>query len=319
MLRPRSQGRRDAPGHRRPPLRCERRRRAATGGHDPAGDFSARWKPRDAALPAASGERVHRIELHAVDAMVEIAAGVSQEMWTFGGTAPGPVLRGRVGDTFEVTLVNDGDMGHGIDFHAGELSPDRPMRTIEPGERLVYRFTAERAGAWLYHCSSAPMLQHMGNGMYGAVVIDPPDLAPVDQEYLLVSSALYYGAPGSDPQVAAMKAGTPDAWAFNGIATQYAKAPLTARAGQRVRLWVVAAGPSDGIAFHVVGAVFDTVYKEGAYLLTPGSPGGSQVLDLAPAQGGFVETRFAEAGHYAFIDHDMRHAEAGERGVLEVK
>ncbi|MES5824803.1 hypothetical protein [Streptomyces sp. RG80] len=109
-----------------------------------------------------------------------------------------------------------------------------------------------------------------------------------------------------------------DAWVFNGIAAQYAKKPLTAKAGERARFWVVAAGSSDGIAFHVVGTVFDTVYKEGAYLLKPGQSGGAQVLDLAPAQGGFVETTYPEAGHYSFVDHDMRHAETGAYGVVEV-
>ncbi|MFG3496632.1 multicopper oxidase domain-containing protein [Streptomyces sp. NPDC047886] len=283
-----------------------------------AADFSPGFAPRAAALPPAGAARVHKVRLRAVERDVEVAPGVRQRMWTFGGTAPGPVLRGKVGDVFEVTLVNDTGMGHGIDFHAGALAPDRPMRTIGPGEELVYRFTAERAGAWLYHCSTAPMLQHMGNGMYGAVVIDPPDLPAVDREYLLVSSQLYLGEPGSEGQVAKMRDNRPDAWAFNGVAAQYAKAPLTAKAGERARFWVVAAGPSDGIAFHVVGTVFDTVYKEGAYLLRPDDPGGAQVLDLAAAQGGFVEARFPEAGHYAFVDHDMRHAEAGAHGTVRV-
>jgi nitrite reductase (NO-forming) len=240
-------------------------------------------------------------------------------MWTFGSTAPGPTLRGKVGDVFEVTLVNDDHgMGHGIDFHAGALAPDGPMRTLDPGERLVYRFRAERAGAWLYHCSTSPMLQHIGNGMYGAVIIEPPGLPAVDHEYALVSSELYLGTTGSTAQVAKMRAGAPDAWAFNGIASQYAKAPLTVRAGERARFWVVAAGPGDGIAFHIVGTVFDAVYKEGAYLLKPDQPGGAQVLDLAPAQGGFVETAFPEAGHYSFVDHDMAHAESGAHGTVKV-
>ncbi|MFI6810177.1 multicopper oxidase domain-containing protein [Streptomyces luteogriseus] len=218
-----------------------------------------------------------------------------------------------------IILVNDDEgMGHGIDFHAGSLAPDKPMRTIQPGERLVYRFRAEKAGAWLYHCSTAPMLQHMGNGMYGAVVIDPPGLNEVDHEYVLVSSALYLGTPGSAAQVAKMTNGTPDAWAFNGIASQCAQRPLTMKAGERARFWVVAAGPSDGIAFHIVGTVFDTVYKEGAYLLKPDQTGGSQVLDLTTAQGGFIETTFPEAGHYSFVDHDMRHAQAGAHGTVEV-
>ncbi|MGW2522601.1 multicopper oxidase domain-containing protein [Streptomyces sp. NPDC001617] len=289
------------------------------GGLDLSAGFSAGWKPRDAALAPAPGGTVHQVELHATRTEVEVAPGVKQQMWTFGGTAPGPTLHGKVGDVFEVTLVNDDpSMGHGIDFHAGSLAPDSSMRTIQPGRRLVYRFRAEKAGAWLYHCSTAPMLQHMGNGMYGAVIIDPPGLAKVDHEYVLVSSALYLGRPGSTAQVAKMRQDTPDAWVFNGIAAQYAQRPLKVKAGQRARFWVVAAGPSDGIAFHIVGTVFDTVYKEGAYLLKPGDPGGSQVLDLAVAQGGFVETTFPAAGHYSFVDHDMRHAGAGAQGVVEV-
>ncbi|WP_206306015.1 multicopper oxidase domain-containing protein [Streptomyces sp. RFCAC02] len=296
----------------------------ATAAGDPdldlAADFSADWEPRPAELPAAPGTDVHRVELHAVRQTVEVAPGVEQEMWTFGGTAPGPTLRGRVGDTFEVTLVNDDpEMGHGIDFHAGALAPDGPMRTLEPGERLVYRFRADRAGAWLYHCSTAPMLQHIANGMHGALIIDPPDLAEVDREYVLVASELYLGTPGSEDQVARMTAGTPDAWTFNGVAAQYAHAPLDARAGERVRFWVIAAGPDDGVSFHIVGAVFDTVYKEGAHLLRPQDPGGSQSLDLAPAQGGFVETVFPEAGHYSFVDHALRHAGSGAHGTVEVR
>ncbi|UXY25545.1 multicopper oxidase domain-containing protein [Streptomyces sp. HUAS TT20] len=291
----------------------------SSGGLDLSKDFSKGWTPRSAELPAAGTATVHKIELHAAHRTIEVAPGVKQRMWTFGGTAPGPTLHGRIGDIFEITLVNDDTgMGHGIDFHAGALSPDKPMRTINPGERLVYRFRAERAGAWLYHCSTMPMLQHMGNGMYGAVIIDPPGLPKVDHEYALVSSEIYLGTPGSTAQLDKMRNNTPDAWVFNGIAAQYDKAMLKMKAGERARFWVVAAGPSDGIAFHIVGTIFDTVYKEGAYLLTPKQPGGSQALDLSAAQGGFVETTFAEAGHYAFVDHDMRHAEAGAHGMIEV-
>ncbi|MFF8633543.1 multicopper oxidase domain-containing protein [Streptomyces pilosus] len=290
-----------------------------SSGLDLAADFSDNWQARDADLAPAPGGTVHKVELHAAHTTVEVAPGVKQQMWTFGGTAPGPTLHGKVGDVFEITLVNDDTgMGHGIDFHAGALAPDKPMRTLDPGERLVYRFRAEKAGAWLYHCSTSPMLQHMGNGMYGAVIIDPPGLAKVDHEYVLVSSELYLGTPGSTAQVTKMRQNTPDAWVFNGVANQYAKEPLEMKAGERARFWVVAAGPSDGIAFHVVGTVFDTVYKEGTYLLKPNQAGGSQVLDLAAAQGGFVETTFPAAGHYAFVDHAMRHAEAGAHGMVEV-
>ena len=132
---------------------------------------------------------------HAAEVQREVAPGVMQQMWTFNGQTPGPVLRGRVGDLFTVTLVNDGKMGHSIDFHASQTSMDQDMRTLQPGESLVYQFIAQHSGIWMYHCGTAPILHHIGNGMFGAVIIDPPDLAPVDHEYAMVQSELYLGPP----------------------------------------------------------------------------------------------------------------------------
>ncbi|MGO4957100.1 multicopper oxidase domain-containing protein [Luteococcus sp. Sow4_B9] len=294
-------------------------------------DYTQDWSPRDASLPPAPQGRLHRHTLRVTDEVVEVAPGVRQTLWLFNGQAPGPVLRGRVGDVFEITLVNDSGMGHGIDFHAGALAPDRPMRTIAPGERLVYRFTAGRAGIWLYHCSTAPMSQHIANGMYGAVVIDPPDLEPVDKEFLIIQSEQFFGAEeGGRPGVADMakiQAEQPDAVVFNGHAGQYARHPLEARVGERVRFWVLDAGPSRALAFHIVGTQFDTVWFEGAWRLnrgrTPGSSGsdtgGSQTLGMLAAQGGFVETVFPEAGHYSMVNHQMVDAERGASGVVRVR
>ncbi|BBY55540.1 multicopper oxidase domain-containing protein [Mycobacterium koreense] len=286
-----------------------------------AADPSPGWTPRDATLPAAK-PGLHRVELRATDEQLEVAPGRRENRWTFGGTEPSPTLHGKVGDRFEITLINDTTMGHGIDFHAGALSPDQPMRTLQPGEKLVYRFTANRAGAWLYHCSTDPISLHIANGMYGAVIIDPPGLSPVDHEFAMVGAQLYLGDPDSDDKPTAIRADRPDGWMLNGMADQYRHAPLQVRAGERVRIWLVNAGPGDTIAFHIVGTQFDTVYKEGAWLLRPDaastSQGGSQVLDLAPAQGGFVELTFPEPGHYMIMDHDLRHAEGGARGTVAV-
>jgi len=291
-----------------------------SSGLDVHGFPGAGRTPSDARLEPAPTTTVHRVTLHVIEREAEVAPGVRQRIWTFGGTAPGPVLRGKVGDFFEVTLVNDGTMAHGVDFHAGQTAPDQVMRTLEPGESLVYRFRADHSGAWLYHCSAMPMMQHIANGMYGAVIIDPPNLPKVDREYVLVASQLYLGSQAGGADVNALRRGDWDAAMFNGYPDQYVHAPLTARVGERVRWWVVAAGPGEGTAFHVVGAQFDTVFKEGAYLLRRGNAehGASQVLDLAAAQGGFVEQVFTEPGHYSLVDHDMRRGENGARGIVEV-
>lgn len=288
-------------------------------GFDPMKDPGAGFTARDARLPAAEKGTVHRATLTARDTVRDVGAGYEQNLWTYNGSAPGPTLRGKVGDTFEITLRNDGTTGHSIDFHAGALAPDRPMRTIDPGEELTYTFTANRAGAWLYHCSTMPMSLHIANGMFGAVIIDPPDLAPVDREFILVQSELYVGAPGGTASQDKINAETPDGVAFNGYASQYAFAPLHARAGERVRFWVVAAGPNRGSAFHVIGGQFDTTYKEGRYLLDGSDPAaGAQTLDLGAAQGGFAELQFTEPGKYPFVSHSMVDAERGARGLIEV-
>ncbi|MEV0130996.1 multicopper oxidase domain-containing protein [Dactylosporangium sp. NPDC050688] len=285
---------------------------------DPMADPGPGFTARAATAPAIGPDRTHRLELHVQEVTREVAPGARQRLWTFNGTAPGPTLRGRIGDTFEITLVNDGSIDHGVDFHAGALAPDTPMRPIDPGQRLTYRFTATKAGIWMYHCSTMPMLLHIGNGMYGAVIIDPPDLAPVDHEYVLVQSELYLGPDGEPGDLTRMQHEQPDAVVFNGYPAQYEHRPLTATTGQRVRIWVLDAGPNRPTAFHIVGAQFDTVYREGHYQLRPGDPGGAQVLDLTPAAGGFVETVLPEAGHYPFVSHIMVDAERGARGVLEV-
>jgi nitrite reductase (NO-forming) len=276
------------------------------------------FQARDPEAPVTPTGRVHKVELRVQEVVREVAPGVRQQLWTFNGTAPGPILRGWVGDRFEITLVNDGSMDHGIDFHAGALAPDRPMRPIDPGQRLVYRFTATRAGIWMYHCSTMPMLHHIGNGMYGAVIIDPPNLPKVDREYVMVQAELYLGPREQPGDLAKMQAERPDAVVFNGYVSQYAHRPLAARTGERVRIWVLDAGPNRTSSFHVVGALFDTVYKEGRWQLRPDDAGGAQVLDLTPGGGGFVETVFPEAGHYPFVTHSMVDAERGARGVVEV-
>ncbi|WP_243058400.1 multicopper oxidase domain-containing protein [Nocardioides sp. SR21] len=274
----------------------------------------------DAELPPLRGHgpQTHRVTMTVGEVEREVAPGVTQRLWTYDGQAPGPVLHGRVGDRFVVTLVNDGTIGHSIDFHAGALAPDRPMRTLEPGQSLTYRFTARRAGVWMYHCSTMPMSVHIANGMFGAVVIEPRDLAPVDRTYLLVQSEQYRGPETVDADKIAAE--DPDAVVFNGYPNQYDADPLRVDAGDRLRIWVLDAGPNRATSFHVVGGQFTTTYAEGAYLLREGPEvdGGAQALALMPAQGGFVELELDEPGHYPFVSHVMVDAERGAHGVIEV-
>ena len=282
----------------------------------PDAGFSA----HDAVLPQVPSGTVHEVAIKVTEEEREVAPGVTQRLWLFNGTAPGPTLHGKVGDKFKITLSNDGTMGHSIDFHAGALAPDEPMRTINPGESLTYNFTATRAGIWMYHCSTMPMSQHIANGMFGAVIIDPPNLPKVDKEYMLIQSEIYAGPQGGVADLAKIQADKPDAVVFNGYANQYKFSPLPAKVGERVRIWVLDAGPNRATSFHVVGGQFETVWSEGRYLIDGSDPtAGAQVLPLAPAQGGFVELTFPEAGNYPFVSHSMVDAERGAAGVFHIE
>lgn len=285
---------------------------------DPTATPPDAFEARDARLAASPAATVHTITLDATEEVTEVAPGVRQQMWTFGGRVPGPTLRGKVGDTFEITLVNNGKLGHSIDFHASKVAWNDEMRTIGPGEKLVYRFEAKHAGVFMYHCGTAPALHHIANGMYGAIVVDPPNLPAVDKEFVFVQSELYLGPQGKAGDMSKMLAGRDDAVIFNGYHNQYLHRPIRVEPHERIRAWVLDAGPSESSSFHVVGTIFDTMYKEGAYTLrSDDRRGGAQALDLQPAQGGFVEFSFDEPGQYPIVTHAFRNASRGALGLFQ--
>ena len=156
----------------------------------------------------------------------------------------------------------------------------------------------------MYHCSTMPMSLHIANGMFGAVIIDPPGLPASTASTCSCSPSCTSGPQGDVADPAKVAGEHPDLVVFNGYATSTATARWRPAPGERVRFWVLDAGPNLPSAFHVVGGQFDTVYREGDWVLRDGGStgtGGAQVLDLAPAQGGFVELTFPEAGTYPFV------------------
>ncbi len=295
---------------------------AADAGQAATIDFAAEpspdWQPFDPTLAPAPGGTTHDLTLRATETVLEVAPGVTQEMWTFNDQVPGPVLRGKVGDVFNITLVNEGAIGHSIDLHASKVAWNDEMRTIAPGESLVYQFEAKHAGTFMYHCGTAPALHHIGNGMHGAIIIDPPDLAPVDHEVVLIQHELYLGPDAAPGDLTKMLDDDWDAVVFNGYVNQYANAPIRVEPGERVRAWIMNNGPSENSSFHIVGTVFDTTFKEGAYQLQPDATrGGAQALDLQPAQGGFVEFTFDEAGLYPIVTHKFSNVTKGALGLFQ--
>ena len=289
----------------------------------------------DAAAPVPSDERIKEFRIPMTHETIEIADGKTYEGWTFGGTVPGPVLRVRQGDTVRITLVNESPMGHSIDFHSARIPMNDAFRTIGPDEELTFEFEARDAGVFMVHCGTPPVLLHIMQGMYLAIIVDPENGygTEADKEFVLVQSEFYpadvepadhaagHGAEDApaQPDIDAARDRDASYVVFNGKAFQYKDHPLTAEVGDRVRFFVVNAGPNLSSDFHVVGAMFDRVYPDGdpshalAGVQTYGVPaGGGAVFEAVFEEGASGE------GVYAFVTHAFADADKGAVGLLKV-
>ncbi|HET9724107.1 MAG TPA: multicopper oxidase domain-containing protein, partial [Actinomycetota bacterium] len=242
-------------------------------------------------------------------------------VWTFNGTAPGPVIRVDLGDTVRFTLTNDSseNLSHSIDFHAAQTPWDKNYQPVAPGETLTFDWVARFPGVFMYHCGVPPVMHHIANGMYGAIIVEPKDLEPA-REFVMTSSEFYAGdRPNADGvyegDVAKMEAVEPTQVVFDGMANRYLTAPLQARPNELIRIWVVNAGPTLTNAFHVIGALFDHVYADG----NPTSRlNGLQTYNIAPGAGAMFELRIPDEGLYPFVTHSFAYTGLGAVGVLQV-
>ena len=281
------------------------------------------YVPRDPSAPTLEGGELHEIELVVSEHEMTVAPGIVQTVWSFGDTVPGPVLRVKVGDTVRVTLVNPetNKLPHSIDFHASLVAWNDEMRSINPGEQLVYEFVAKYAGVYMYHCGTTPALHHIAQGMFGMIIVEPEGgLAPVEHEFALVQNEWYMVEQAGfiSLEEASAAAPAPDAVVWNGIVNQYKDHPIQVPVGEEVRVFVLNAGPSIDSSFHVVGTIFHEVIKEGVHL-KEGNEGnwGSQAVDLAPAQGAIVEFRFDEDGLYPIVTHAFNFVGRGALGLFQ--
>ncbi|HEV2236175.1 MAG TPA: multicopper oxidase domain-containing protein [Ktedonobacterales bacterium] len=272
----------------------------------------------NAAAPAVPAGDTVNVTLETKEAVVSIAPGVAYHAWTFNGTVPGPVIRVRQGQLVHFTLKNSSQMPHSIDFHAAQTPWNVNYQPVDPGKTFSFDFRANYPGVFMYHCGTPPAMVHMANGMYGAIIVEPKAGWSPAQEYVVVQSE-FYAARGADGIYAldgkAMMNATPNYVVFNGYANQYKDSPLAARPNQRIRLFVVNAGPSLFSAFHVIGAIFSDVYVDG----NPANHTvGQQTVTIPPGGGAVMELTIPDAGSYPFLTHSFASADMGAIGVLKV-
>jgi nitrite reductase (NO-forming) len=288
-----------------------------------AAALAAAHKAYPATLPAAPAGPVADVKLVLTDLTVQIAPGVKYAAWAWAHGAPGPVIHVRQGQLVKITLTNNGAIPHSVDFHAARIAPDRAFGDVFPGKSVSYTFRANDAGVFMYHCGTKPVLMHIANGMYGAIVVEPPAgvLPKADKNYVLVGSEWYLNSDGLDKpaafNMAKAHARQPDWMTFNGYAGQYVTHPLAAAPGDLVRFWVVDAGPSLDTDFHIVGTILNTAYAFGD--MNPADALHDVQTVTVPAGGaGVFDVKITEPGLYPFVSHAFAAVDQGQVGLLNV-
>src|SRR5688572_3695106 len=268
---------------------------------------------------------VIEVNLTTTEVIAEMADGTTINYWTFDNTVPGPFIRGRVGDTVHLTIHNDETSlhPHNVDFHAVTGPGGGAAATIvAPGETKTMTFKLLNPGLYIYHCAFGNPGLHMTHGMYGLILVEPEGgLPPVDKEFYIVQGEFYTeGAMGRDGlqlfDTQAYLDGKPEYVVFNGK-TGALMDNMTAEVGDTVRMYVGNGGVNLVSSFHVIGEIFDRVYREGD-LVSP--PGVNLQTTLVPAGGAvMVEFKVDFPGNYVLVDHALARVDRGAWGMLHVE
>jgi nitrite reductase (NO-forming) len=265
------------------------------------------------------------VELEVVEKDMPISEGVSYTFWTFGGSVPGSFIRVRQGDTVEFHLKNHpgSKMPHNIDLH-GVTGPGGGAASsfTAPGHESQFTFKALNEGIYVYHCATAPVGMHVANGMYGLILVEPPEgLSKVDHEYYVMQGDFYttgkYREKGQQPfDMEKAIDEKPTYVLFNGAeGSLTGDKAITAKTGETVRLFVGNGGPNLVSSFHVIGAIFDKVRYEGGTSVQR-----NVQTTLIPAGGAVsVEFKAKVPGSYVLVDHSIFRAfNKGALAILKI-
>lgn len=267
-----------------------------------------------------------KVKMETIEKTMKMADGVDYTYWTFNGDVPGQMIRVREGDTVEVEFSNHptSTVPHNVDFHASTGPGGGAAATFTaPGRTSTFRWKALQSGLYIYHCAVAPVGMHIGNGMYGLVLVEPKEGLPkVDKEFYIVQGDFYtkgkYGEPGLQP-FDMDKAIREDAdyVVFNGhVGAIAGDNALKAKVGETVRMYVGNGGPNLVSSFHVIGEIFDKVYVEGGKLINE-----NVQSTLIPAGGAaMIEFKVDIPGSFTIVDHSIFRAfNKGALGQLVVE
>jgi copper-containing nitrite reductase len=283
-------------------------------------------------LPLPIGDRapsVVHVTLTAKELVgaLDPASGTTYRYWTFNGKVPAPFIRVRLGDTIEVTLQNDkgSQMVHSLDFHAA-IGPGggADLTQVPPGQSKTLTFQVNTPGLFVYHCGSPMIAQHIANGMYGLILVEPPGgLTHVDREYYIMQGEIYTTAAKGKAglqefSVENLMQENAQYYIFNGAVDSVVREyPLHANEGETVRIYFGNAGPNATSSLHMVGEIFTRYYALGS--LTSPPLIGIQTTSIPPGAAAIVELKASMPGKFTMMDHAISRMEKGNMAILQVK
>lgn len=267
------------------------------------------------------------VDLETSEVSARLADGVSYTFWTFNGKVPGPFVRVRVGDTVQVNLKNlaNSSMAHSVDFHAATGPGGGAVATqTRPGEETHVTFKALNPGLYVYHCATPMVAQHISNGMYGLILVEPEGgLPPVDHEFYVMQGELYTAQPFGQKGAATFDENRlldemPTYYVLNGavggLTDQF---PLKANVGETVRIFYGVGGPNKISSFHIIGEIFDRVFDQASLTAAPLT---DVQTTLTPSGGAtMVELTVQVPGRYLLVDHAIARLQRGLLGYLLVE
>jgi nitrite reductase (NO-forming) len=257
---------------------------------------------------------------------LDASAGTTYRYWTFNGKVPGPMIRVRQGDSVEVTLRNDASshMAHSLDFHAA-LGPGggAALSQTAPGKSKTFTFQATTPGLFVYHCGTPMIAEHMANGMYGVILVEPEKgLQHVDREYYVMQGEIYTSEPKGKEglqqfSAAKLMSEAPEYYVFNGavdaLTTQH---PMPAKVGETVRVFFANAGPNQTSSTHAVGEIFTRVYQLGSLTSPPLTD--VQTTGVPPGAAAVLEFAAKIPGKFALMDHAISRMAQGNMALFVV-
>ncbi len=272
------------------------------------------------------GPKEVTIDLETTEVEGRLSDGASYKFWTFNNTVPGPMLRVRVGDIVIINMKNSIESAHihSVDFHA-VTGPGGGAAVTQaaPGHTKSFSFKALAPGLYVYHCATPMVAQHITNGMYGMILVEPEGGLPeVDREYYVMQGEIYtaqrHGSAGlQEFSLDKLLDERPEHMMFNGsMDALSATHTMESNVDETVRIFFGVGGPNLASSFHVIGEIFDRVYDQASLASEPLT--NVQTTLVPPGGATMVEFKTDYPGKYILVDHALSRAEKGLVGILTV-